>query len=76
MFDNCFVLLANVNDNNVNIIAKSNCDLINCGAIVKELSIKCSGNGGGSKSFAQGGGSDAMDISKYLDEVKKKLLEL
>ena len=75
-FDNCFVLLANVNDNNVNIIAKSNSDLVNCGAIVKELAIKCSGNGGGSKSFAQGGGSDAINISKYLDDVKKSLMEL
>ena len=72
-YDECFVILANVNNNNVNIIAKSNCDKVNCGAIVKELSIKCSGNGGGSASFAQGGGSDATDVSKYLDEIKKQL---
>ena len=74
-YDNCFVLLANVNENNVNIIAKSNADNINCGAIVKELAIKCGGNGGGSKSFAQGGGSDALDISKYLDDVKMSISE-
>ena len=72
-FDNCFVLFANVSNNNVNIIAKSNTDSVNCGAIVKELAIKCSGNGGGSKTFAQGGGSDATNISKYLDEVKDSL---
>ena len=72
-FDNCFVLFANVSNNNVNIIAKSNTDLVNCGAIVKELAIKCSGNGGGSKTFAQGGGSDATNISRYLDEVKDGL---
>ena len=36
----------------------------------KELSIKCKGNGGGSKQFAQGGGSHAEDISKYLSEIK------
>ena len=75
-YDNCFVLLANVNNNNVNIIAKSNSNSVNCGAIVKELAIKCSGNGGGSLSFAQGGGSDASNISKYLDEVKIKISEL
>ena len=70
-YDNCFVLLVNVNSsNNVNIIAKSNSDKINCGAIVKEISIKCKGNGGGSKQFAQGGGSFAKDISKYLSEIK------
>ena len=72
-FDNCFVLFANVSNNNVNIIAKSNTDSVNCGAIVKELAIKCSGNGGGSKTFAQGGGSDATNISKYLDEIKDSL---
>ena len=70
-YDDCFVLLANVNaNNNVNIIAKSNSDKMNCGAVVKELSIKCKGNGGGSKQFAQGGGSHAEDISKYLSEIK------
>lgn len=72
-YDNCFTLLANVNNNNVNIIAKSNSEKINCGAIVKELAIKCSGNGGGSKQFAQGGGSNGRDISKYLTEIKENI---
>ena len=72
-FDKCFVLLANVSNNNVNIFAKSNVDFIDCGAIVKELAIKCKGNGGGSKTFAQGGGSDASNISKYLDEITDNL---
>ena len=72
-YDDCFALLANVNNNNVNIIAKSNSDKINCGAIVKELAIKCNGNGGGSKTFAQGGGSDAKNISQYLSELKDNL---
>lgn len=75
-YDDCFVLLANVNDNHVNIIAKSNCDKINCGLYVKDLSVKCKGNGGGSKTFAQGGGSDATDISKYLGELKDKINSL
>ena len=75
-YDNCFAMLANVNNNNINIIAKSNSDKVNCGAIVKELAVKCSGNGGGSKTFAQGGGSDATDISKYLTEVKDKIKDI
>ena len=75
-YDNCFVLLANVKNNNVNIIAKSNSDKVNCGAIVKELSIKCKGNGGGSKNFAQGGGSDASNIANYLNEIKENLKNL
>ena len=72
-YDNCLVILANVNNNNVNIIAKSNSDKVNCGAIVKDLSIKCKGNGGGSKNFAQGGGSDATDIASYLNAIKESL---
>ena len=72
-YDDCFVLLANVKNNNVNIIAKSNTDKVNCGAIVKDLSIKCKGNGGGSKTFAQGGGSDATDIATHLKAIKEQL---
>lgn len=72
-YDNCFVLLANVKNNHVNIIAKANTDKVNCGAIVKDLSIKCKGNGGGSKSFAQGGGSDATAIANHLNDIKENL---
>ena len=72
-YDNCFVLLANKNNKNVNIIAKSNSEKINCGPIVKELSIKCNGNGGGSKNFAQGGGSNAENLDKYLSELKENI---
>ena len=75
-YDNCFVILANVKDNHVNIIAKSNTDKVNCGAIVKELSIKCRGNGGGSKSFAQGGGSDASEIANYIHLIKEDLQKM
>ena len=72
-YDNCFALLANKNDNSVNIIAKSNSEFVNCGSVVKELAVKCNGNGGGSKTFAQGGGSNAKDLDKYLTELKDSL---
>ena len=72
-YDNCFVLLANIKENHVNIIAKANTDKVNCGAIVKELSVKCKGNGGGSKVFAQGGGSEATQLAEYLNEIKTTL---
>ena len=75
-YDNCFVLLANVKNNHVNIIAKANTDKVNCGAIVKELSIKCKGNGGGSKNFAQGGGNDAADNASHLKTIKENLQNL
>ena len=75
-YDNSVILLANVKDNHVNIIAKSNCDKVNCGVIVKDLSVKCKGNGGGSKNFAQGGGSDASNLASYLEEMKEELKKL
>ena len=75
-YDNSFVLIANKNGNNINFVAKSNSDKVNCGSIVKELSLNCSGNGGGSKVFAQGGGSDASNIEKLLAEVKNNLKNL
>ena len=72
-YENCFVLLANVKDNHVNIISKSNSDKVNCGALVKELSVKCKGNGGGSPKFAQGGGSEAEHLAEYLNELKEQI---
>ena len=70
---NSFVLLANLNKNNVNIIAKTNIhsDAIHCGKIVKEICTRCEGNGGGNNLFAQGGGSNADNIKAYLNEVKE-----
>ena len=75
-YENCLVILANVNNNHVNIIGKSNADKVNCGALVKELSISCKGNGGGSKTFAQGGGSDATNLVNALTKIKEELKEI
>ena len=72
-YEDCLVVLANTKDNNVNIIAKSNTDKVNCGAIVKELSISCKGNGGGSKYFAQGGGNDASNLANNLEKIKNNI---
>ena len=72
---NSFVLLANMNKNSVNIICKTNVDSenIHCGNIVKDICTKCAGNGGGNKLFAQGGGSNAENLTTYLKEIKEKL---
>ena len=72
---NTFVLLANTNGNNVNIICKTNVNnaKIHAGNIVKTICTHCAGNGGGNQFFAQGGGSDATNIKTYLKEVKELL---
>lgn len=76
--DKSFVLLANVGDNNVNFICKNNTgkESINAGAIIKDLALACNGNGGGSKVYAQGGGTNPDDIVKNLGNIKEKLKEL
>ena len=67
-----FVFFANVkNDNSVNFIARSNCR-VNAGFIVKQASISSNGNGGGSPTFAQGGGKDLSSLDsifKYIEKV-------
>ena len=76
--DNSFVLLANVGNNQVNFICKStaNEDKINCGAIVKDLATKCSGNGGGSKNYAQGGGTKTEEVPAYLLGIKEEISKM
>ena len=68
-----FVFLANINgSNSINFIAKSNCS-INASDIVKLAAFKASGNGGGSSTFAQGGGKDVKAVDIILEEIKKEI---
>lgn len=75
-YDNYFILLANIKDNNVNFVAKTNNDLINAGEVIKELSLKANGNGGGSKVFAQGGGIKIDTLSTDLQDIKTYIRNL
>jgi alanyl-tRNA synthetase len=71
-----FVFIANVIGNNVNFIAEARRELTNkvdCGALIKEASTKSSGNGGGSKMFGQGGGSNISNLDQILADIKTKL---
>ena len=66
--------MANLNeDKSVNFIVKSNCDKIDCSLIVKKLAEATNGNGGGSKVFGQGGGTDSSNIAKVLKSIKEEL---
>ncbi|MDD3304517.1 MAG: DHHA1 domain-containing protein [Bacilli bacterium] len=70
------VFIANVTDGNVNFIAKAHKDLVDkvdCGALIKEASTKSSGNGGGSKLFGQGGGTDISNLDEILENIKYNL---
>lgn len=71
--DNGFIFFSNIKDNNsINFIARSNCS-INAGLMVKKASIMANGNGGGSPTFAQGGGRDLSSLDAILKDVESSL---
>lgn len=72
---NSFVLLANVNDDNVNFVSRSTCP-INAGMIVKSASVRSLGNGGGSPTFAQGGGKTTEYLEEIFTSIEKQIKEL
>jgi alanyl-tRNA synthetase len=77
--NNGFVFIANVCNNNVNYMAKANkniIDKIDTGLFIKEASLASSGNGGGSKIFGQGGGSDTSRIDEIMNNINNKLKDL
>ncbi len=67
-----FILFANCNGDNVNFIARSNIEL-SAGDIVKMATSMSLGNGGGSKTFAQGGGKTTEHIDEIFAKVKEQL---
>ena len=70
-----FVLFANVNNDNVNFISRSTCPL-NAGMIVKSASVRSLGNGGGSPTFAQGGGKTTEHLEEIFTSIEKQIKEL
>lgn len=68
-----FVFFLNVsNKENIHLIAKSNCS-IHAGNVVKKSAVLLSGNGGGSATFAQGGGTDLEKLDEVIVSIKKEL---
>ncbi len=65
-----FVFLANVVDDKIIFVSKSNND-VHCGKIVKEAAIICGGNGGGKPTIAQAGGRDITKIDQAIKRVKE-----
>ena len=67
------VFLANVKkDGSINFICRSN-SFVNAGLLVKDASVSSNGNGGGSATFAQGGGKDKGMLKEIFDHVEKVL---
>ena len=72
---NAFILFINVKeDDSVNFIAKSS-SFVNAGLIVKDASVSSNGNGGGSPTFAQGGGKTSSMVNDIIKHVEKVIKE-
>ena len=71
-FQNIFILLANINGDIVNFLARSNDQKLNAGEIVKSASVKSLGNGGGSNHFAQGAGKKQDEIENIFNSIMKE----
>jgi alanyl-tRNA synthetase len=68
-----FILIANINKDQVNFVARNNIENVSAGDIMKFITSKLNGNGGGSKTFAQGAGKDISNLNEVLIEVKEQL---
>ena len=66
-----YIVIANVKDNNVSYIARSNMEDKKAGDIMKDIMTKLNGKGGGSPTFAQGG----SPVSDKLDQVLNSIEE-
>ncbi len=70
----CFVFFANIKENgSINFLARST-NRVNAGLIVKDAAVSSDGNGGGSPTFAQGGGKNQDALEKIYDHIEKVLL--
>lgn len=69
---NGFIFFANVKEDRVQFLARSNINL-SAGDIIKLAASKSNGNGGGSPTFAQGGGKDITHLDEILDEIRNQI---
>ena len=66
-----FVFFANIRNGSVNFICRSS-NFMDAGRIVKEASVLSNGNGGGSKTFAQGAGKTLEKIDEIFKIIKSE----
>lgn len=70
------VFFANVKETNVNFVCKCSSDIkLSAGLLVKKASIMANGNGGGSATFAQGGGTTTENLDEIFEAVKEDIKE-
>jgi len=70
---NGFILIANVRGEQMNFVSRNNLEHLSSGDMIKFVTSKLDGNGGGSKTFAQGGGKDISKLPEVLELVKEQI---
>ena len=74
---NGIVFFANVKGENVNFICKcSNGIKLSAGLLVKKAAIMANGNGGGSPTFAQGGGTTIDNLKDIFEAIEEDIKEM
>lgn len=69
----CFIFFINIKENgSINFLARST-NNINAGLMVKHASLLSGGNGGGSSTFAQGGGKNIEVLQEIYQYIEKEL---
>ena len=66
------IVVKDINGESINFIARSNSS-INAGYIIKQVSMAAGGNGGGSPTFASGGGKDLNKLKEIYEYVEKEI---
>ena len=67
-----FIFIANVKDEKVMFVARSNCS-VSASEIISLAASKADGNGGGSPTFATGGGKNISYIDEILKDIRKEI---
>ncbi len=68
-----FVFFANIKENgSVQFLARSSC-FVHAGLVVKDASVSSGGNGGGSATFAQGGGKNMLMLDSIFEHIEHVL---
>ena len=68
------VFIANIKGDNVNFVCRSNIS-VKAGDLVKNASVKSLGNGGGSPTFAQGGGKTLEFLDEIFESIRQSIKE-
>ena len=69
-YSNTVVFIVNSKEESASFLAKSNSS-VDASYLVKEIALLVGGNGGGNKTFAQGGCKSKVDVSLVLERVKQ-----